>query len=222
MSTRGRYGKSIAHGNLLPFLIGLTAGAVIILMFTAIMMQTKLDEVHTKIEELTETQNEIRSILGDMSFVDGNRAISEESGQGEINSLPTKKTAEKACTSKKDDTPFFMLNNEERRIAECIVMGEAGGESYKGQMLVAQCLLNACIEDGLQPSEVRTAYKYSGWNEYPSESVKKAVSAVFDLGEQVTDEPVKYFYAPKHCNSRWHETQTFVIEVGGHRFFKEA
>lgn len=222
MNTRGRYGKSIAHGNLLPFLIGLTAGAVTILMFTAIMMQTKLDEVHTKIEELTETQNEIRSILGDMSFANGNGVISEESGQGEVNTPSVKKTAEKANTSEKDDTPFFMLNNEERRIAECIVMGEAGGESYKGQMLVAQCLLNACLEDGLQPSEVRTAYKYSGWNEHPSESVKKAVSAVFDLGEQVTDEPVKYFYAPKHCNSSWHETQTFVIEVGGHRFFKEA
>lgn len=222
MKERGRHSESFLHSGLIPFLIGLTAGTGFILLMMSLLVLSNLGKPQTQPEELTETQNEIRSILGDMSFVDGNRAISEESWQGEINSLPTKNTAEKACISKKDDTPFFMLNNEERRIAECIVMGEAGGESYKGQMLVAQCLLNACLEDGLQPSEVRTAYKYSGWNEYPSESVKKAVSAVFDRGEQVTDEPVKYFYAPKHCNSSWHETQTFVIEVGGHRFFKEA
>ena len=29
-----------------------------------------------------------------------------------------------------------------------------------------------------------------------------------------------FFYAPKYATSKWHETQTFVIEIGGHRFFK--
>lgn len=116
---------------------------------------------------------------------------------------------------------MFYLSEEERRIAECIVMGESGAEPYKGQLLVAQCLLNACLKDGLQPSEVRKVYKYSGWNSNPSESVKNAVSEVFDNGYKVTDEYVLYFYAPKLCNSKWHETQKFVTEVGGHRFFAE-
>ena len=116
--------------------------------------------------------------------------------------------------------PYFPLTEAERTIVECIVMGESGGEPYEGQMLVAQCLLNACLKDGLQPSEVRTRYKYSGWNENPTERVQEAVRAVFDDGEIITNEPVLFFYAPKWCNGSWHETQIFVCEVGGHRFFK--
>jgi spore germination cell wall hydrolase CwlJ-like protein len=77
------------------------------------------------------------------------------------------------------------------------------------------------LKDGLQPSEVRTKYQYAGWHETPSESVKEAVYAVFDKGNKIVDEPILYFYAPKYCEGEWHETQSFVIEVGGHRFFKE-
>lgn len=116
---------------------------------------------------------------------------------------------------------YFPLTDDERAIAEKIVMGEAGGESYEGQVLVAQCLVNAAIKDGLQPSEIRTEYQYSGWNDNPSESVKMAVSAVFDDGYKYIDEPVLYFYAPKLVESNWHESLDFVIEHGNHRFFKE-
>ena len=117
--------------------------------------------------------------------------------------------------------PYFELTAEERRTAECIVMGEAGGESYEGKMLVAQCIINACKKDGIQPSEVRTRYKYSGWNENPSREAIEAVRAVFDRGETITDEPILYFYAPGLCDSTWHETQRFVVQEGGHRFFAE-
>lgn len=117
--------------------------------------------------------------------------------------------------------PLFYLSDYECWIAECVVMGESGIESYEGQVLVAQCLLNACLKDGLQPSEVRTKYKYAGWHENPTDSVKEAVSAVFDDGYRITDEPILYFYAPKYSKGKWHETQRFIIEVGGHRFFAE-
>lgn len=117
--------------------------------------------------------------------------------------------------------PLFYLSDYERWIAECIVMGESGAEPYEGQILVAQCLLNACLKDDLHPSKVRTKYKYSGWNDNPSDSVKEAVSAVFDDGYKVTEEFILYFYAPKYLKSKWHETQRFVIEIGGHRFFAE-
>jgi hypothetical protein len=117
--------------------------------------------------------------------------------------------------------PLFYLSDHERKIAEKIVMGECGGESYNGQVLVAQCLLNACLKDDLQPSEVRNKYKYSGWNENPSQDVKDVVSDVFDKGYKVTDEFILYFYAPKYAKGGWHETQRFITEVGGHRFFAE-
>ena len=120
-----------------------------------------------------------------------------------------------------NNEPMFYLSDYERQVAECIVMGEAGGESYEGQVLVAQCLLNACLKDDLQPSEVRTKYQYSGWKDNPTDSVKNAVSVVFDDGYKIVDEFILYFYAPKLITSNWHESQNFIIEVGGHRFFTE-
>lgn len=117
--------------------------------------------------------------------------------------------------------PYFYLSDYEREVTEYIVMGESGGEPYDGQVAVAQCILNAALKDGIQPSQVKTKYKYSGWNTNPTESVKEAVSAVFDNGYKITDEKIMYFYAPKYCKSRWHETQKFVTEIGGHRFFAE-
>lgn len=118
-------------------------------------------------------------------------------------------------------TSYFDLSDYERSVVEKMVAGEAQGEPYEGQMLVAQCILNACLKDSLKPSEVRRAYQYSGWNENPSESVKEAVTAVFDYGHKIVDDNILWFYAPRWSNSKWHESQRFVIEVGGHRFFAE-
>lgn len=96
--------------------------------------------------------------------------------------------------------PRFELSAAERDVVERVVMAEAGGESFEGQMLVAQCILNACEKTGTQPSEVVVTFKYA---------------------EFITDEPVMFFYNPAKVTSTWHESQTFVIEVGGHRFFAE-
>lgn len=127
-----------------------------------------------------------------------------------------------ACLIDPDDVaPVFELSDYERWVVECVVMGEAEGESWDGKVLVAQCLLNACLKDDLQPSEVRTKYKYSGWNEEPSTDVMTAVTAVFDDGHKVTSEPILYFYAPKYSQGKFHETQCHVITEGGHKFFKE-
>lgn len=117
--------------------------------------------------------------------------------------------------------PFYELSEHERWIVECMVMGEAEGESYTGKLLVALCILNASLKDNIPPSEVRIAYKYSGWNENPNDDVKNAVSEVFDYGYKVTEEPILYFYAPKWCTSAWHETQRHVITEGGHKFFAQ-
>lgn len=116
---------------------------------------------------------------------------------------------------------YYVLSDEERTVVEHIVAGEARGESLKGQMLVAQCILNGAIKDDIPPSKVRTKYKYGGWSNEVTDSVKEAVERVFDNGELVVDEPILYFYAPKLCVSKWHESQCFVIKEGCHKFFKE-
>ena len=121
--------------------------------------------------------------------------------------------------SRSADRPRYNLTETERDLVERVVMAESGGESYKGQMLVAQCILNACEIDGIRPAKVIKKYVYAKARPEPSDSVKRAVSAVFDKGETVTDEPIVYFYAPKIVKSEFHESQIFAIEEGGHKFF---
>lgn len=117
--------------------------------------------------------------------------------------------------------PRYELSDAERDVVERVVMAEAGGESYEGQMLVAQCILNAAEKTGTAPSEVVVTYKYTKSRPEPTQSVRDAVAAVFDDGETITGEPVMYFYNPARVTSKWHESQIFVTEIGGHRFFSE-
>lgn len=120
-----------------------------------------------------------------------------------------------------EPTVRFYLSTSERDTVERVVMAEAGGESFEGQMLVAQCILNAAEKEGVQPSEAVVIYSYTSSRPDPTQSVKDAVAAVFDRGEVAIDAPVMYFYNPALVTSDWHESQIFVAEVGGHRFFAE-
>lgn len=113
----------------------------------------------------------------------------------------------------------YSLSEDERYIVECLVMGESGYMSYELQVLTAQCILNACLESGLQPSSVMDVYQYYGWNNNPTESVKSAVKDVFDNGYRLTDEPILFFYAPHLCTSSWHESQRYILTQDGIRFF---
>ena len=115
----------------------------------------------------------------------------------------------------------FYLSASERDTVERVVMAESGGESFEGQMLVAQCILNAAEKEGVQPSEAVVIYSYTSNRPDPTQSVKDAVTAVFDRGEVAIDAHVMYFYNPALVTSDWHESQIFVAEVGGHRFFAE-
>jgi spore germination cell wall hydrolase CwlJ-like protein len=139
----------------------------------------------------------------------------------EIAQLKAQQTrqSEAQKTNRSAERPRYNLADAERDLVERVVMAEAGGESYKGQMLVAQCILNACEIDCIRPAEVIRKYVYAKARPEPSESVKQAVSAVFDEGEQVTDEPIVYFYAPALVKSEFHESQIFCLREGGHKFF---
>lgn len=119
-------------------------------------------------------------------------------------------------------TVRYALTAAERDEIERVVMAEAGAEPYKGQMAVAQCILNACELEGKRPDEIVIEYKYTDKRPTPTDEVKAAVSAVFDYGETVTDAEILYFYAPELCTSLWHESQTYVCTIGGHRFFEEV
>ena len=117
----------------------------------------------------------------------------------------------------------YALTDAERDLVERVVMAEAEGEGFDGQRLVAQCILNTAEAIDLRPDEVVLApNQYASPAAEASQEVKDAVSAVFDAGDMATDEPIRWFYAPRYVYSAWHESKTFVLEHGGHRFFKEG
>lgn len=113
------------------------------------------------------------------------------------------------------------LTDSDRDLLEHLVMGEAGGEGYIGASLVAQCIRDAIVYKGYNSvAEVRTAMAYSGdITKTPNQDVLNAVHFIFDQGGYAVQHKLLYFYAPKLCTSPFHESQQFITEYGGHRFF---
>lgn len=124
--------------------------------------------------------------------------------------------------TEKKQKKYYELTETERALIEQVVAAEACGEPFKGQLAVAQCILTACKRDNIRPAQAIKKYGYTTAYATPTDNVKEAVAAVFDLGDGATDEPIIFFYAPARTTSEWHESQIFVIEIGNHRFFKEA
>lgn len=114
----------------------------------------------------------------------------------------------------------YELTDAERSVVESVVMAESGGESYEGQMAVAQCILHGSEELGIRPDATVIEFQYTPNRPTPSESVKEAVAAVFDRGEVAVEDTILWFYAPAGvAGTPWHESQRYVCTIGGHRFF---
>ena len=112
---------------------------------------------------------------------------------------------------------------DDRELLERIVMGEAGGEGFLGQALVAQCIRDAIVYKGIDSvQDVIIELKYSGsLNKKPTEEVKQAVSYIFDEGKNAVQHRILYFYAPKIVKSKFHESQNYIYSHKGHKFFDE-
>ena len=192
---------------------------VLICISIEIRHQTDLQQISA----LTAENAALQQNIADMQSTVNKQAQTIKQLTKENEQLKAQQTrqSEAQKTSRGDGGIRYPLTREERDLVERVVMAESGGESYKGQMLVAQGILNACEIDGIRPAEVIRKYVYAKARPEPSDSVKRAVSAVFDKGEQVTDEPIVYFYAPKIVKSEFHESQRFVLAEGNHKFFAE-
>lgn len=116
----------------------------------------------------------------------------------------------------------YALTDAERWEIASVITAEAVGEPYAGKVAVAQCILQACEDDGLRPFEAIQKYKYTGSRPEPCEEALEAVQDVFDFGHVATAEPIKYYYAPELLYSEWHESQNYVMTINGHRFFSEV
>ena len=87
---------------------------------------------------------------------------------------------------------------------------------------VTQCLYNACRRDDWVHSvtEILREYQYACPAEWISEEARIAWDAVFLSGVTFVDfGEALYFYAPAYCESPWHESQRFICEIHGVRFF---
>lgn len=116
------------------------------------------------------------------------------------------------------------VTGKDREILEALVYGEAGDEGFAGQCLVAQCLRDTMSR--MKTTDVKKViktFKYAGRTDRgTSQSCKDAVAFIFDNGGFVVKQRVIYFYAPHMVESKFHESQDFVIEWGGHRFFDDS
>ncbi len=113
------------------------------------------------------------------------------------------------------------LSDYDRDVLEHLVMGEAGGQGFIGCCLVAQAIKDTLITDSYPSVEaVRTGNGYcASLNNVPNQDVLDAIEYVFDNGGAAVQHRVIYFYAPNICDSAFHESQNFVVQYDGHRFF---
>lgn len=118
------------------------------------------------------------------------------------------------------------LTEDDRWFIESVMAGECAYEPYKGKLAVAQCYFDVMIKDGLTAREVKEVYQYAGWNPDLDKQDRKmyievmdAVHDIFDMGQFVTEKPILFFYAPRWCDSPWHESQNYAMTIGGHKFF---
>ena len=113
---------------------------------------------------------------------------------------------------------YVSLSDYDRAKLERLVMGEAGTMGYEGCALVAQCIRDAMNRSGTSSIDtIISEYKYYGSTAIePNQNVKNAVSYIFDQNGSAVQHRVLCFYIGY---SNWHETQTFITNIGGVRFF---
>lgn len=129
---------------------------------------------------------------------------------------PKKKEVKKESKSYTDEDLYWLSR---------VVSSEAKGEPAKGQIAVANVVLNR-VQSGEYPdsikevvfqkkqfSSVRDKSIYKEPTEEAIESAKKALE-----GERVVDEDVMFFYNPKIATSRWLDTRKKAVDIGSHRF----
>lgn len=92
-------------------------------------------------------------------------------------------------------------------------------------LAVTQCLYNACEKYDWKytPRQMLEMYHYTYPSNVISNEAMDAYYAIFVAGEKYSAvQDATIFYAPKYCNSTYHESQIFVTEINGVRFFKEC
>lgn len=105
------------------------------------------------------------------------------------------------------------------------VLTTEGGHNYEVCVAVAQCLYNTCEKYDWEytPAQIIELYQYAYPANFISEEALTAYDRIFLEGFVCTPvEDATIFYAPEYCHSAYHESQIFITEINGVRFFKEC
>ena len=140
----------------------------------------------------------------------------EKSESAESSESETSETSESSSST--GSAGSLSLSSYDRAKLERLVMGEAGSTGYYGASLVAQCIRDAMVRSNTTSiDEIISDYGYYGSTATePNSAVKEAVSFIFDQGGSAVNHRIIVFYIGQ---SAWHETQDFVTEYCGMRFF---
>lgn len=153
------------------------------------------------------------------------RAVAKENEQGEelvteiINVAKIEDNEEKHILNRLGVYGYY-LAPEQRDYVERVVAAEARGESFEGQAAVAEVILNRAILWDMDVMDVVTA---KGQFAAPfqgeiSESVKEAVSRVFDYGEFNLN-GATHFHAD-YVNPAWAQEMEIDKVIGSHIFYR--
>lgn len=105
------------------------------------------------------------------------------------------------------------------------VLTTEGGYDYEVCLAVAQCLYNTCEKYDWEytPAQIIEMYQYAYPSNFISEEALTAYKEIFLDGVVCTEvEDATIFYAHEYCHSAYHESQIFITEINGVRFFKEC
>lgn len=200
-------------------LVIITIIEIILLIDLGNINNDKIKKLQNEVMELQQEINNLSSVIETKELIIN--ALQSDFAQLLEENKQLKVQNETQKVDRSIDRTRYELTPEERKLVEQVVTAESRDEPYDGQILVCQCILNACENLNKRPADIIRIYKYAKSRPKPTDSVKRAVSAVFDRGEQVTNEKVIYFYAPALVESKFHEAKRFICEVAGHRFFAE-
>lgn len=116
------------------------------------------------------------------------------------------------------------LTEENWRLLNFTVMGEAGDQGFIGACLVAQSIRDHLVNDETSNvAKVLEAHGYKGRSKKipENESVRNAIDYIFNQGGNAVKHRVLRFYAPALCSSEWHEKQDYLVTYKDHKFFDD-
>lgn len=179
--------------------------------------QTTVEPTTAKPEETSKEEKEEKKVKETETATEPKEEKKSEKVD-ETSETSESETSETSQTSSGYAAGGLALSSYDRAKVERLVMGEAGSTGYQGCALVAQCIRDAMVRSNTTSIDrIISDYGYYGSTAgEPNSAAKDAVSFIFDQGGSAVGHRIIVFYIGQ---SDWHETQTFVTEFAGMRFF---